>query len=464
MTPQIYQLAQKIVYFLRRQINTIQIKVISPLIDIAPKSRAFFRKKMIRRWLNCGEVRFMLDVVGQEEKFLTSLPTKYLINANGLFSKLGELQKERIKMTLDLSKKTVAVYFPSGAYREHAGNITNRLGSKGYNVLFFIGTVCNDQYEKQQKPAYYGNNGIMEDLDFIDVLIETSPTPDRPRKARKIFFVHDIYDSPYSDAVNMDAFLRYMLKCDYLFLPSNCLLERYKQLISSVRGESSKRVGLIPGGYIKLDRNLEYFDKHKQDTKTIIYAPTITNVRMGGMGDVTSIEHGDKIVEAVLNHFSNYNLIFRPHPHALHTAVVQNIVKKHSSHPRFMLDDNPSFYMDNYSKSALMITDMSGTAYTYCFTTLRPVIFFSHNDNKAKKRWKGIKYLEDRSKVGYIANDIDEMTDKIRLLLAAKNEFSSKIKKLRDSQVYNIGKAEDYFLDNFEYIIKDKKHPDWVYV
>ena len=464
MSPQMYQLAKKIVYFLRRQINTIQIKAVCPLIDIVPAIRDFFRKKMIRRWLNCEEVRFMLDVVGQEEKFLTFLPTKYLINVNGLFSKLGELQKERIKRTLDLSKKTVAVYFPSSAYREHTGNIANRLGSKGYNVLFFIGTVCNDQYEKQQKPAYYGGNGIIEDLDFIDVLIETSPTPDRPRKARKIYFAHDIYDSPLGNVINLDALSRYMLKCDYLFLPSHYVVERCKQLISSVRGKSSKRVGLIPGGYIKLDRNLEYFDKYKQDTKTLIYAPTVTDARMGGMGDVASIEHGDKIVEAVLNHFSNYNLIFRPHPHALHTTVVQNIVKKYVSHPRFMLDDNPSFYMDNYSKSALMITDMSGTAYTYAFSTLRPVIFFSHNESKARKRFKGFKYFEDRSKIGCIAKNIDEMIGEIKLLLVAKNEFSSKIKEHRDSLIYNVGKAEDYFIDNFEYIIKDKKHPDWVYV
>lgn len=463
MNPRLYKLIRAIYRFFKGLISTLQIKV-CPLIDAVPVFRNLFRKKLIGHWLNCKEARFILDVVGQEEKFLTSLPTKHLINANGLFPKLGGLQKEKIKRTLDLSKKTVAVSFPSSAYREHAGNIANRLGSKGYNVLFFIGTVCNDRYEKQQNSVYYGGNGIIEDLDFIDVLIETSPTPDRPKKARKIYFSHDIYDSPFSDAVNMDAFLRYMLKCDYLFLPSDCLLERYKQLIFSVRGKSSKRVGLIPGGYIKLDRNLEYFDKHKQDTETIIYAPTVTNARMGGMGDVASIEYGDKIVEAVLKHFTNYNLIFRPHPHALHTAVVQNIVKKYSSHPRFMLDDNPSFYMAHYLKSALMITDMSGTAYTYCFTTLRPVIFFSHNDSKANKRWKGIRYFEDRSRVGYIAKDIDEMIDKIRLLLAVKDEFSSKIKELRDSQVYNIGKAEDYFLDNFEYIIKDKRHPDWVYV
>ncbi len=471
---QIYQFAKKVIRSLRKQKNIIQIKIVCPLIEIIPVIKAPFRKKIIDRWLRCEEVRFMLNSlfnnIDQGKKFLTSLPTNYLINTEGLFGKLGELQKEKIKRTLDLNRKTVALCFSSAAYREQAGNIANRLRSKGHNVITLTGTVGNDQYEKQQKCVYYGGNGIINGLDFINVAIEVSPTPDRPRKAKKVHFVHDIYDSPMGDVRNMDAFSRYMLKCDYLFLPSHYVVERFKQLIFQARGKFSKEIVkgkplcLIPGGYIKLDRNLQYFDKHSQETKTLIYAPTVTETRRGGMGDVTSACFGDKIIEAILNHFKDYDLIFRPHPHALDTRVVQNIAKKYGSHPRFIFDDNPSFYMENYSKSALMITDMSGTAYTYAFTTLRPVIFFSHNENKTKKRFKGLKYFEDRSKVGCTVKNVEEMTDKIKLMLTTKDESRARIKEYRDSLIYNIGKAENYFIDNFDYIIEDKKHPDWVYL
>ena len=53
---------------------------------------------------------------------------------------------------------------------------------------------------------------------------------------------------------------------------------------------------------------------------------------------------------------------------------------------------------------------------------------------------------------------------KIKFLLASNDEFKSRIKEYRDSSVYNIGKSEDYFVDNIEYIIKDKNNPDWIYV
>ena len=49
-------------------------------------------------------------------------------------------------------------------------------------------------------------------------------------------------------------------------------------------------------------------------------------------------------------------------------------------------------------------------------------------------------------------------------LLAAQDEWTAKIEQHRNSLIYNIGKAEDYFIDNFEYIAEAKKHPDWVYI
>jgi hypothetical protein len=120
--------------------------------------------------------------------------------------------------------------------------------------------------------------------------------------------------------------------------------------------------------------------------------------------------------------------------------------------------------MGNYSKSALMITDMSGTAYTYAFTTLRPVVFFSYNERELLKRYGELRYLKDRAKVGYVVENVEDMVNRAKLLLEQREAFSEGIRKYRDATIYNVGSAEDYFVDNFEYIAGGKKHPDWVYV
>ncbi len=181
--------------------------------------------------------------------------------------------------------------------------------------------------------------------------------------------------------------------------------------------------------------------------------------------DIVSVpEYGDKIVGTILRDITDHDLIFRPHPHTLNTSEVQNISKKYRNHSRFTFDDNASFYMENYSRSALMVTDMSGTAYTYAFSTLRPVIFFSHNENDLRERFDNLKYFEDRDKVGYVAENIEEMVEKIKLLLNNKKDFHDQIRDYRDSFMFNCGKTEDYFIDNLGFIIEGKKHMDWVYL
>ncbi|MFC1918890.1 hypothetical protein ACFLWW_02840 [Chloroflexota bacterium] len=445
-------------------------KLVYTFISVIPVAGAFHRKLIVGDLIRLKEISFLLNSlflnIEKEKEFLASLPLNILMNYGFLVRKLGELQKEKIKEALDPSRKTVAIYFPSAAYRENVGNIGDELRNKGYNVLTLIGAIAGDEHEKKNHVFYVGS-GIIEDVDFVDVFICMTLSSNLPQNSKKVLFVHDIHDSPVGD---IDTQLELVFGYDYFFLPSCYVVNRVKQLVTMARDKFSgdivtnKQACLIPGGYIKLDRNRQYFEKHKQEIKTLIYAPTVTEGQKS-LEDVVSVpQYGDKIVEAILNNFTDYDLIFRPHPHTLHTLAVQNIARKYAGHPRFTFDDNGSFYMENYSKSALMITDLSGTAYTYAFTTLRPVVFFSHVEDEVKKRFDGFRYIEDRSRIGYVAQDINEILEKIQLLLTDKDGFSARIQEYRDSLIYNIGKSEDYFVDNFEYIIEDKKHPDWVYL
>lgn len=434
-------------------------KVIAYLIERTPILRTIFRKRLMEYLANQKAVRFLqkciFDSMDEGKDFLDSLPTHDLINAERLFGKLTEVQKERIRETIDPNKKTIAIYLVGSGYSENLGNIADKLRSKGYNVPTLVGTSPAEVAE------VYG--AIRKDA-CVDACICLGAIENMPTDTKIIYFVHDIHDSAIS---YMNKVLRITPTFDFHFLPNPFALSRAKEQILAGREKFSgntamkKEVCLIAGGYPKLDSNLRYFQEHcQQDSKTIIYASTV----MDDMADLVSLtRHGDEIIGVILNSITDYDLVFRPHPGTLGTPEVKRIVKKYRNHPRFVFDDNASFYMDNYSKSALMITGMSGTAYTYAFTTLRPVIFFSHNEVEVTRRFGDYQYFVDRSKIGYVAQNVDEMVEKIRLLLTSKGDFSSRIKEYRDSFVYNVGKSEDYFVDNIEYILEDKKHPDWGY-
>ena len=50
-----------------------------------------------------------------------------------------------------------------------------------------------------------------------------------------------------------------------------------------------------------------------------------------------------------------------------------------------------------------MITDISGTAYTYTFLTKNPVFFYSRNEKKIQNSYyKKLNFFKDRSKIGKV--------------------------------------------------------------
>ena len=426
------------------------------------KGKANIAKKILRI-IDSPTPTTESELLGSLVSAVSELPhDAQILDDEKTFELLLELQKEKIKERLDPQKKTVSVYFPDSAYRGQTGGILNKLKAAHYNTAIFVGTICNDEYESA-KNVFYGGHGIIEHMDFVDLFICATYAHDLPKNSQKVYFVHDIHDSPVSKE---DDVLKMILEYDYHFMPSSAVLDRVKKQIGQAKAggllKEVKEIGLIPGGYIKLDQNLKLFKKYKKEAKVIIHAPTVVD---SDIEDYACLpRHSEKIVGALLKNFPGYKIIFRPHPHTVNTLVVSRIVKKYKDNPRFIFDDDPSFYMSNYAKSALMVTDFSGTAFTYAFTALRPVIFFSHNENAFQKNFEDFKYVQGRDKVGRVAQNIDELIANIKSALKNKNEFQSRIKEYRDSMIFNLGHAENYFVENVDCMLNGQKHGDWDYL
>ena len=80
-----------------------------------------------------------------------------------------------------------------------------------------------------------------------------------------------------------------------------------------------------------------------------------------------------------------------------------------SDNEKFIFDDSKD-YFSTYSDSICLITDVSGTAYTYAFLTKKPVIFFSTDEKLLSNlAYEKIPYFYDRNKVGIVVNNLREM-------------------------------------------------------
>jgi len=428
------------------------------LFEGIPVLRRYIKRRLVSKLIDQSQLRFMVKCIWENydegQAFLSTLSLRALVTAEEVKTKLEEVQRIRIKSDIVPGRRTIAIYMVGSGYSENLGDIPEKLRGRGYNVPVLAGTTPEEMAKLYKD--------ISKDI-TIDACICLGVIDDMPVDTKIIYFVHDIHDSAIS---YVDKVLRIMPTYDCIFLPNHFTLERIKEQLLAGRqkysgnGNMNKEICLIAGGYPKLDSNLRYFKKHKQHSKTIIYASTVIQ----DMADIVSLPHGDEIIGAVLNNITDYHLVFRPHPATLGSPEVKHIVGKYRKHPRFIFDDNASFYMDNYSKSTLMITGMSGTAYTYAFTTSRPVIFFSHNESEVLERFGSYRYFIDREKVGCVVQNVGELIDKIKMLLSAQGDYAEKIQEYRDSFICNVGKSEEYFVDNIEDILAGNKHGDWIYV
>ena len=245
---------------------------------------------------------------------------------------------------------------------------------------------------------------------------------------------------------------------DYIFCPSPYLVEDFKKLFS--KRKVGKKV-LISGGYPKLDMQLARAQKEKitrGNKKTVIYAPTFVFEHNKGLS--TLEEYGEKIIDYFID--ENYQVIFRPHPFALKTKnkfIVQPIIDKFKDHPSFELDQSKD-YFDTYNRADFLVTDLSGTGFSFAFIFEKPVLFFSMG-KKALANLTGF-HFEKREEIGFVVEDMAGLKIKSKEIYNTYDTLAAKIANLKEENIFNLGKSAQYFQENIHHIIKEEKHKDWV--
>jgi CDP-glycerol glycerophosphotransferase (TagB/SpsB family) len=214
---------------------------------------------------------------------------------------------------------------------------------------------------------------------------------------------------------------------------------------------------LVPAGYPKLDFMLAKRQPRTLSVRsTVVYAPThIYSVNEG----LASVHHyGEAIINALLS--EGHRVIFRPHPVSFwgpERSVVDRICHLHADNPNFSLDMSTD-YTASYSSADLMVTDLSGTGFTFSFGFGRPCIFFSPSE-EAERGLRGIQF-DARHCIGASVRDIDKMIEKVSEL--CDRDMANEIDQFRNETVFNVGKSAPYIVDCLEDILAGRERPEWV--
>lgn len=358
-------------------------------------------------------------------RFLLSIKSIIFINLLIIFKKI-----------FNQHLKIVFFYFPVKSYQNNILELIDEIRKENNLDVILAYNKGSSNEVKNYDKAFFLNLGYLKYIQNIDIFLSSYVVYEFPNSLNKIYINHDIYDAPWVNPEIEKNLISTLVRYDYIFLSSDIAISDLKKKINQYQNIKSNenKISLINTGYLKLDHVYKNLKENNLVEESILLAPTLSSMLI----DYNLDKSVDSIIEEILKN-DKFKLIYRPHPGDLinkeKKTVIKNIYEKYRNQSNFSLDDNTS-YLESYKKSKILVTDFSGTAYTYAFSKLRPVIFFSKNEEKLKKsELNELFYFKDRDTVGKIIQDIDRLNEEIYSIDNLIDYYSTEIDLLRSKRI-----------------------------
>lgn len=382
--------------------------------------------------------------------------------------KFEKLYKGYIKEKFPLKTKyDVAILMNMVNFRTGVLEIAQKLEKK-YSVInlflndkerFRFKNMINLDEEKVWNNAIF--NARFKYLHCSDIVL--SPSEDNFGKVN----INCMHNSNYKP-IDTEKLIDGVMTPHYHFIPTKTMFELFKKVLMEHKDKIKHKVVLIPAGYPKLDKLIKELGRLKHIKKdAICYAPTML-MHNNDFTDTLSLNDGAVIIQYLLDTFPQYKIIFRPHPnvktykhHNVGLEIIESIIEQFKTNERFIYD-NSSYYIDTFARTRILISDYSSIMQTFAFATLIPFISLSKKElTEVYKKNLGID--DYREETGKIVGNVEELEKNILDILNNSKKYTKQISIIRKNELYNIGKSVKYIVDNFDFILKNKKNKEWYY-
>jgi len=309
------------------------------------------------------------------------------------------------------------------------------------NFKIFFGHNCNKQIGKKY---FFIKEGFLKYLFNVNFFLSNNICDIFPSKTIKIYFHHNIYDDPWVSSDKEEKMCQRLSGYNFIFVSS--LISQKKVLEMFAKYEMYKIPKIIDTGYVKLDYILENYHKEINSPKnSILIAPT----DIFCFPELSIKNNLQKIIEILILN-TRKNIILRPHPRNKNDIFFKKLQNHFSQNERFFYDESDN-YVDTYTESDLMITDMSGTAYTFAYINLCPTVFFSISEKYLKENnYSNHKFYLNRNKIGKIIFNENDLIETINDLYKNKEKYKNQIFKLRSEMKY-LNKSTKRLIDFFNH-------------
>ncbi|WP_294953186.1 membrane protein insertase YidC [uncultured Eubacterium sp.] len=366
-------------------------------------------------------------------------------------TELYKREKTAYKRFFSVENKHLVIYAENGGFYKYFDKIITYLLNNSNIIVHYITSDPNDNIfnlEKELKnlKAYFiGEKKMVTVFMKMDADIVLMTTPDLETYYYKRSYVKKDIEYIYTVHGPMSTHMVMNKGCLDHFDTIFCVGEFQ---IPEIRKQEEiyklPQKELVVCGYGFLETLQEKYDnmpKQQNSIPKILIAPSWQE------GNIL-----DSCIENLLYELlqKGYNVVVRPHPEykKRYPNKLDTLVEKYKDYNgndlTFELDFSCS---DSIYNSDIVITDWSSTCFEFSYVTLKPCIFVDTPPKIYNKDYEeiGIEPLELtlRNIIGkrFEPNNFEGMSDTINDMLKNKDEYTDKIKTIRNKYVANYGKS-----------------------
>ena len=368
---------------------------------------------------------------------------------------------------LDLDERSIVFYSESSVILyPYVEEIIKELEKRDQKICYVTSSKDDPIFKNENKNirVFYIGDGYKRTKFFlglkVKVLIMTMPDLGNYHiKRSKVFPVHYVYVFHTITSTHMVFQKSAFDHFDSIFCVGPYQIQ---ELRATEQLYSLKQKNLVECGYGLIDKLIRSRSSllqqqnflSKNNKKNVLIAPS--------WGKQNLLEStGIELIKILLD--AGYHVTVRPHPMTVKKSskLIKQIKEKFEKNPDFLLDTNTSSFDQLFSSYAL-ITDWSGIGFEYAFVCERPVIYVDVPKKVYNKEYEKIGLepfeISIRDKIGEIVSiqNIGTIPARIEFLYGHVTEFKSKIEKIHNNVIFNIGESGKVMANEIIRIINEK--------
>jgi len=376
-------------------------------------------------------------------------------------------EKEDYRRFFKIVNKHLVFYSESNGFYKYYKGIIEYLLKNTKLTIHYITSDYNDnifnlEKENSRIKAYYiGEKKLITLMMKMDADVVVMTMPDLENYHIKRSYIRKdieyVYVPHAMDSLNLTMRTGSMDHFDTVFTTGKHQME---EAIKTNEVYNIQNRKLVEWGYSLLDDMIKDYETQKaNDTNTILIAPSWQKDNIV-----------DLCLEEMLDNLgnSNYEIVVRPHPqHVRHKKEMFEKLKEKYKEQKNITIQTDFSSNNTVFNAALLITDWSGIAFEYAFTTKKPVIFIDTPMKIMNPEYEklGIEPFNiwTRNEIGQVIKQdkINTLKETVDEMLKNSSKYNEKISKMTEEYVYNIGNSAEigakYIVQAIQEKIKKKK-------